>query len=63
MESKDFKFELFEDVEFENNTQFDLADLYIMTANYNGRELTDDEMDSIHYDSVLFQQLYEKYGK
>mgnify|MGYP003656391615 FL=1 len=62
MEKLEFLFELFEDVEFENNTQFDLADLYIMTANYNGRELTDNEMDSIPYDSVLFQQLYQKYG-
>ena len=62
MEKLEFLFELFEDVEFENNTQFDLADLYIMTANYNGRELTDNEMDSIPYDSVLFQQLYKKYG-
>ena len=37
------------------------ADLYLMSADYNGVQMTEEELDEIQYDSDNLEFLYNKF--
>jgi len=53
------KVELIDNVEFAGSG----VDLYLMAADYDGEEMTDEQLDEAQYDTEIFAYLISKFSQ